>query len=76
MEIVDFSLADGNPEGLQVLAAMRTNFVIGQGCMARKSFSNNERKTEIAPIERLTLDQLALVETLGIGCHAVDHAGS
>jgi 2-desacetyl-2-hydroxyethyl bacteriochlorophyllide A dehydrogenase len=27
------------------------------------------------PSERLTLDQLALVETLGIGCHAVDRAG-
>jgi 2-desacetyl-2-hydroxyethyl bacteriochlorophyllide A dehydrogenase len=29
---------------------------------------------KLHPSERLTLDQLALVETLGIGCHAVDRA--
>jgi 2-desacetyl-2-hydroxyethyl bacteriochlorophyllide A dehydrogenase len=30
---------------------------------------------KLHPSERLTPDQLALVETLGIGCHAVDRAG-
>jgi threonine dehydrogenase-like Zn-dependent dehydrogenase len=29
---------------------------------------------KLHPSERLTLDQLALVETLGIGCHAVERA--
>lgn len=29
---------------------------------------------KLHPSARLTLDQLVLVETLGIGCHAVDRA--
>lgn len=38
----------------------------------REAFVVPSRK--LHPSERLTLDQLALVETLGIGCHAVDRA--
>ena len=38
----------------------------------REAFIVPSRK--LYPSERLTLDQLALVETLGIGCHAVDRA--
>jgi len=38
----------------------------------REAFVVPSRK--LHPSENLTLDQLALVETLGIGCHAVDRA--
>ncbi|MBV9489126.1 MAG: zinc-binding alcohol dehydrogenase family protein [Verrucomicrobia bacterium] len=38
----------------------------------REAFIVPSRK--LHPSARLTLDQLALVETLGIGCHAVDRA--
>jgi 2-desacetyl-2-hydroxyethyl bacteriochlorophyllide A dehydrogenase len=63
-----FSCSRGRPnccENLQVLGVhtdggMRPQFV----APARK----------LHPSKKLTLDQLALVETLGIGCHAVDRA--
>jgi 2-desacetyl-2-hydroxyethyl bacteriochlorophyllide A dehydrogenase len=38
----------------------------------REAFVVPSRK--LHPSKRLTLDQLALIETLGIGCHAVDRA--
>jgi 2-desacetyl-2-hydroxyethyl bacteriochlorophyllide A dehydrogenase len=39
----------------------------------RESFAVPSRK--LHPSTHLTLDQLALIETLAIGCHAVDRAG-
>jgi alcohol dehydrogenase len=64
-----FSCKRGRPnccEHLQVLGVhtdggMRPQFIVP----ARK----------LHPSTKLTLDQLALVETLGIGCHAVDRGG-
>jgi len=64
-----FSCKRGRPnccENLQVLGVhtdggMRREFIVP----ARK----------LHPSTKLTLDQLALVETLGIGCHAVDRGG-
>ncbi|MBV8377789.1 MAG: D-ribose pyranase [Verrucomicrobia bacterium] len=48
MEIVDLSLVDGIPTVLQVLAAVRRNFVIGQAFMAEEFFSNNAEETQSA----------------------------
>jgi D-ribose pyranose/furanose isomerase RbsD len=45
IEIVDLSLVDGIPTVLQVLAAIRTNFVIGQAFVAEEFFSNNAEST-------------------------------
>jgi D-ribose pyranase len=48
MEIVDLSLVDGIPTVLQVLLAIRTNFVIGQAFVAEEFFSNNPEETQSA----------------------------
>ncbi|MBV9489127.1 MAG: D-ribose pyranase [Verrucomicrobia bacterium] len=48
MEIVDLSLVDGIPTVLQVLGAIRTNFVIGQAFMAEEFFSSNGPETQSA----------------------------
>lgn len=41
IETVDISLVDGVPTVLQVLAAIRENFVIGQACMAEEFLASN-----------------------------------
>lgn len=64
-----FSCTRGRPnccESLQVLGVhtdggLRPRFLV--------------RASKLHPSKKLTLDQLALVETLGIGCHAVDRGG-
>jgi D-ribose pyranase len=48
IETVDISLADGIPSVLDVLRAMRPNFVIGKAWMAREFLSANERKVQAA----------------------------
>src|SRR3954468_21392794 len=45
IETVDISLVDGVPTVLQVLAAMRGNFVIGEAYMAEEFLGVNSPKT-------------------------------
>lgn len=45
IETVDISLTDGVPTMLQVLAAVRGNFVIGQAFMAREFLAANSGET-------------------------------
>jgi len=45
IETVDISLVDDVPTVLQVLAAIRTNFVIGHAWMAREFVEHNDTKT-------------------------------
>lgn len=48
IETVDISLVDGVPTVLQVLAAVRANFVIGKAWMAREFLEHNDGKTRLA----------------------------
>jgi D-ribose pyranase len=45
IETVDISLVDGLPTVLQVLNAIRPNFVIGNAWMAKEFLKNNDAKT-------------------------------
>src|SRR5271157_2232878 len=45
IETVDISLIDGIPTVLQVLAAIRSNFVIGRASMATEFTKNNDANT-------------------------------
>jgi D-ribose pyranase len=45
IETVDISLVDDVPTVLQVLAAIRPNFVVGKAWMAREFLQNNTAKT-------------------------------
>lgn len=46
IETVDISLVDNVPTVLQVLAAVRQNFVVGQAYMAQEFVKENSRKTK------------------------------
>jgi D-ribose pyranase len=48
IETVDISLVDGIPSVLQVLKALRPNFVIGQAWMAREFLKHNDKATRAA----------------------------
>ena len=48
IETVDISLVDGIPTVLQVLAALRPNFVAGRVWMAREFFQHNDKPTQAA----------------------------
>lgn len=48
IETVDISLTDGVPTVLQVLEALKTNFVIGQIRMAQQFLDNNTTATQAA----------------------------
>jgi D-ribose pyranase len=48
IETVDISLVDGLPTVLQVLAAIRSNFQIGQAWMAREFLEENSNKARAA----------------------------
>jgi D-ribose pyranase len=48
IETVDISLVDDVPTVLQVLRALRPNFVIGQAWMAREFLKTNDAKTRSA----------------------------
>jgi D-ribose pyranase len=48
IETVDISLVDGVPTVLQVLAAMRPNFIIGRAFMAEEFIRNNTKATQAA----------------------------
>ena len=45
IETVDLSLVDGIPTVLQVLSAVRANFVVGSAWMAKEFIRANDRKT-------------------------------
>jgi D-ribose pyranase len=53
IETVDLSLVDDVPTVLQVLAALRPNFVIGKACMAREFLQHNNDKTRASFAELL-----------------------
>ncbi len=46
IETVDLSLVDDIPTVLQVLAAVRANFVVGKAWMAKEFLRANNRKTQ------------------------------
>lgn len=46
IETVDISLVDDVPTVLQVLAAVRQNFIVGQAYMAQEFVVENSRKTK------------------------------
>ncbi len=46
VETVDLSLVDDVPTVLQVLSALRTNFIIGKAWMAREFLRENSRATQ------------------------------
>ena len=48
IETVDISLVDDVPTVLQLLAALRPNFVIGKAFMAQEFLQNNSPKTRAA----------------------------
>jgi D-ribose pyranase len=48
IETVDLSVVDDLPTVLQVLAAIRSNFTIGQAWMAREFLSGNSTQTQAA----------------------------
>ncbi len=48
IETVDISLVDGLPSVLDVLTALRPNFVIGKAWMAQEFLANNNAKTRAA----------------------------
>lgn len=48
IETVDISLVDDVPTVLQVLQAIRTNFIFGQAWMAKEFLKNNPRPTQDA----------------------------
>ncbi len=45
IETVDISLVDDVPTVLQVLSAIRSNFVVGKAWMAREFLKNNDART-------------------------------
>jgi D-ribose pyranase len=53
IETVDISLVDDVPTVLQVLQAIRANFVIGRAWMAREFIKSNDAKTRSAFAEGL-----------------------
>ena len=53
IETVDISLVDDVPTVLQVLAALRSNFVIGKAWMAAEFLQHNEAKLRNAFVETL-----------------------
>jgi D-ribose pyranase len=53
IETVDLSLVDNIPSVLDVLRAVRPNFVIGKAWMAREFLRENDRKTQAAFAEAL-----------------------
>jgi D-ribose pyranase len=48
LETVDISLVDGLPTVLQVINAIRPNFVIGNAWMAKEFLKHNDAKTRAA----------------------------
>jgi D-ribose pyranase len=48
IETIDISLIDGIPTVLQVLAAIRPNFVIGKAWMAEEFLRHNDEQTRAA----------------------------
>jgi len=48
IETVDIALVDGIPSVLDVVRAMRGNFVVGQVWMAEEFLKNNDEKTRLA----------------------------
>ena len=48
IETVDISLVDGVPTVLQVLAAVRANFLVGQAFMAEEFLAHNAADTQAA----------------------------
>ena len=48
IETIDLSLVDDVPTVLQVLLALRQNFVIGQAWMAREFLANNSKAAKAA----------------------------
>ena len=48
LETVDLSLVDGVPTVLQVLAAVRPNYVVGQAFMAEEFLAANDARTRRA----------------------------
>jgi len=48
IETVDISLVDGIPTVLQVLAAIRGNFKVGQAWMAREFIKHNDKAVQAA----------------------------
>lgn len=59
IETVDLSLVDNVPTVLQVLAALRPNFVIGKAWMAQEFLKANDRQTQAAFTNALKGVQLA-----------------
>lgn len=53
IETVDLSLVDGVPTVLQVLAALRPNFQIGQAWMAKEFLAHNDARTRAALAQAL-----------------------
>jgi D-ribose pyranase len=53
IETVDISLVDGIPTVLQLLAAIRSNFVVGRAWMAREFLEHNDKGTQAAFAEVL-----------------------
>ena len=53
VETVDISLVDNVPTVLQVLAAVRKNFVVGQAYMAQEFLAENTRGTKNAFLRAL-----------------------
>ena len=53
IETVDISLVDGIPTVLQVLAAIRANFVVGRVWMAREFVKHNDKAVRAAFSEAL-----------------------
>jgi D-ribose pyranase len=54
LETVDLALVDDVPTVLQVLAALRTNFKIGQAIMAKEFIAENSRRTRNQFLQALT----------------------
>lgn len=48
IETVDISLVDGVPTVLEVLRALRSNFVVGKAWMAEEFLKANDEKTRVA----------------------------
>ena len=53
IETVDISLCDNIPSVLDVLRALRSNFVIGKAWMAQEFLRENDKKTQTAFAETL-----------------------
>lgn len=53
IETVDISLMDGVPTVLQVLAALRENFIVGEAFMAEEFLAQNTEATQAAYTQAL-----------------------